>query len=174
MIFFNWFSSIRLKWWGKKVRKPSPSVGFDKAQQIGVLVGFKQNFNPEALLYFIEKLRNQGKKVTILQYQDQKQATWLIPGAQVFSRKELSWLGSIQSPSAHEFIQIPFDYLYILSDKPMKPLLLIAAKSKAKTLIGRASSDFNPYLDLMIQLPEHASQDVALQHLYHYSSRITA
>lgn len=174
MIFFNWFSAIRLSWWGKRIRKPFPSVGFDKALNIGVLVGFRQPIKQEPLLYFLEKLRNQGKKVTVLQYLDHKQQSWLIPGAKLFQRKDLSWLGTIQSPAAHDFIQSPFDYLYILSDQPLKPLLLIAAKSKAKTLIGRAFLDFDPYLDLMIQLPENTSQEQALLHLYTYSSRITA
>jgi hypothetical protein len=59
-------------------------------------------------------------------------------------------LGHLNSSSATQFADSPFDFLFFLDLEPNPLMLHILAKSKAKCRVGKFWEEGNPYLDLMI------------------------
>ncbi|GGD16610.1 DUF6913 domain-containing protein [Flavobacterium orientale] len=69
-----------------------------------------------------------------------------------FSKKDISWIGSVENKIVKEFKQEPFDLLISYYDQKKAPLVVVSNNSKAKFKVGFSNIDKRLF-HLMIDTP---------------------
>ncbi len=127
--------SLRAKRIARKDTLPRYTVDFEKAMQIGILYQGKPPFFAEEALKMKRMFEAEGKKVTVLAFY-QTPPEELPDGVQVFTPKDITILGKINSEIVDNFIRTNFDYLYCISPAKASIFDVILAKSLAKCRVG--------------------------------------
>lgn len=111
------------------------SVGFQRAQNIGILYSADGPQKHEVVRHLATQFNKMGKQVAGLCY-----ATTPIQFANLafptITHRDLQLWGTITHPQAQAFINTPFDYLYQVDLEGHPVLDYLLAKSQAKCRIG--------------------------------------
>jgi len=123
------------------------SVAFAEAAYIGILFNATELKDRQATLSYSEKLKQQGKKVKLLAYLNEKenQPNFTFDH---FCNQDMNWFGKINAAVVDEFVPAKFDFLFCLNED--QPLVDIAARSAASLRVGPATEETFPF-DLMIE-----------------------
>lgn len=164
-----------LKYRTKKSLKNSKSrsvVPFSKAQNIGIIVS-KLNENEIFVINeFIDKISNEGKKVSIITYDNRKENPQLTQPYDIITKKDITWNGKFKDDSIKKFIKTEFDYLISLNTSSILPLDNIIAGSKAKCRIGLYRETKNNMFELIINPNPNATLKEKLDQMYSYTKKL--
>jgi hypothetical protein len=128
------------------------SMFLNDAQRIGILFDASELEQKQTVLDFVEHLRQDDKRVSLLAFVDRSLKGENQPFA-TFSKKDLDWALRPKSSVITDFLEMPFDILLVFSEKEITPVEYIAATSKARFRVGMASEKTYCY-DLMIDTPK--------------------
>lgn len=147
--------SIRFKKAIKKAEKNINAVPYTEAKNFGILVkDFSKN--REAVQYFVNQLRNEGKVVQVLNFESGD-----IPGSSEdilnFTKKDIDWKGKIKSEECNKFLNSKFDFLFSLHTSTFLPIEKIIAQANAKCKVGHFNSEKLELFDIMIN---NTSEDI--------------
>ncbi len=111
------------------------SVHYDNARQIGVLFDASELDERNEVLKFVEQLRRNGKKVSMLGFFDHpvESADFLFP---VFTPSDFDWVLHPKSEALTRFIQEPLDLLIYAGARLGMYEEFVAASSRAKLRAG--------------------------------------
>lgn len=146
------------------------NVGFQQAQNMGILYSADNPQKHEAVNHLAKELKKMDKKVTGLCYTTvptQKSANTFT----TITHRDLQLWGTITHPKAKAFINTPFDYLFQvdLVDHPIINYLL--AKSKAKCRVGYYDTVRTDLFELMVTFnkrPDSNDIDALTTQMIHY------
>jgi hypothetical protein len=116
------------------------SISKQPIQTVGVLVD-ESVFNiKEALIQLLVSKSIKLENISVLAYKNsyKKKENISYPH---FSKKDISWFGTIENKEAKEFISKPFDLLISYYDEKKVPLQIVTHKSMANFKVGFAASD---------------------------------
>jgi len=125
--------------------------GWDTVEIYSILFEHKGLFNVKDIMTFVEKLRNQGKKVHLLCYMGNSTQTGL--AYKTFSKKEISFNLTPKSNLVEEFTSRNANILYNLIPLESEISEFIASTCNADFKIG-LFDESRSGLDLMINLKE--------------------
>jgi hypothetical protein len=132
------------------------SVGFQQAQNMGILYSADSPQKHEAVRHLATQLKKMGKKVAGLCYATTPiQATY--PYFPIINHRDLQLWGTITHPQAQNFINTPFDYLYQVDLKGHPILDYLLAKSKAKCRVGYYSALRANLFEMMVTFDHKAN-----------------
>ena len=113
-------------------RKPTD---FESSQNIGLLYDASDPVLLKSIKDYVGQLRDQGKKVTVLGFFNDKKEHGDFP-FQSFNQKDLDWLSCPRSNHLQVFMDEPFDILITYLTEHSLPLEFISACSQAHMRIG--------------------------------------
>ncbi|MCU0317796.1 MAG: hypothetical protein MUC61_00415 [Amoebophilaceae bacterium] len=155
----------------KSCRIARTNVGFQQAQNIGILYSADTSQKHEVIHYLATRLKNMGKQVTILCYTKVPTQTphCIFP---TITHHDLPLWGAIAHPKTRAFVNASFDYLFHvdLSGHPMLDYLL--AKSHAKCRVGRYDTARTNLFEIMVKFDKRADSnaiDDLVAQMLHYT-----
>lgn len=146
------------------------SMYLDKANSIGILFDGTEPEDRQVVLNYAEKLKNAGKKVSLLAFFDNKLKSNDFTFHH-FNRLQLDFALRPNSPEVSEFIEKQFDLLLNISNRSVLPLDYIAARSKAKFRVGPFTEKTFCY-DLMIDHSGKNELGAFLQQVIFYMKKM--
>lgn len=152
------------------------NVGFQQAQNMGILYSAESPQKHEVVRHFATQLNKLGKKVAVLCYAIAPlQATHL--DFPTITRRDLRLWGAITDPKAQDFVNTPFDYLYQvdLEGHPMLDYLL--AKSQAKCRVGYYDTSRTGLFEMMVKFDKKNNGndiDGLVAQMIHYTQLLRA
>jgi len=160
----RWFFYRKLRAEASARKREKQVHNLKTAKKIGILYDATLAENNVMVTAFAEKLKADGKEVSLLGYINDKK-TMSSEDITLFNNKSLN---AFQIPSGKEvddFLAKPFDILINAHTDESLPLIYIAAISKASFRIG-------PYLDAAKDSFDLLIQMVAKQDLHHYLDQV--
>lgn len=145
-------------------------ITLEKARNIGVLFDATQMESRRDALAFVEKLREQGKRVQILAYLDENQPNSSLP-FKYFYKKELDWKGRPVTDKMDEFVREKFEMLFCLYFSSESPLEYVAVQSLSRFKIG-AHQDRSSSFDFTV-VPDRKEMGYLIQQIEFFLSRLT-
>lgn len=158
---------------GRAVRT---SVGFQQAQNMGILYNANNPQKHEAARCLASQLNKMGKQVAGLCY-----ATAPIqstnPAFPTITHHDLRLWGTITNPQARAFINTPFDYLFQIDlvGDPVVDYLL--AKSQAKCRVGYYDTVRTSLFEMMVTFdkrPDSNEINALTAQMVHYAQLLEA
>lgn len=149
----------------KKQKSTRASVPWSKALTAGIIFTVEDKQKHFAIKDFIKKLEHEGKHVQVLEYLPEKTENYEFK-FDFFTDKDLSFWGNISSPSALQFADAPFDFLFYLDLQPNSMIMNILARSRAKCRVGKYWENGSTYLDFMVDSVN--TNQALLESLYKY------
>lgn len=153
----------------KKNRTRRSSLPYDSAKTAGIIFTVEDKQKHFAVKDFIKRLETDAKHVQVLEFLPDDTENFEFK-FDFFMVKDVSFLGSLQSDSAIQFADAPFDFLFYLDLVPNPMILHLLARSKAKCRVGGFWQDGDKYLDLMVDATPNTS--ALLDSLYRYVKQI--
>jgi hypothetical protein len=128
-------------------KKELPILLPHKAKTVALIYEATSVDNRKVIEQFAEKLRQMGKKVTLMGFYNLKEK----PNAygRFFSKKEVNWKGIPQSNEVNTFLNETFDLMYALYIGENLPLGYVSALCNARYKIGAYNPNFEIY-NLMV------------------------
>lgn len=142
----------------------------DNAKSIGILFDGTEQAEREIVLGYAEQLKQQGKKVKLLAFFNNKLKGDNFSFA-AFNRQQLDWAMRPTSREALEFKDQPFDLLLNISHSSILPLDYLAAHSKARFRVGPFTENTFCY-DLMIDYPVKTDLKAFLHQVVFYMKKM--
>jgi hypothetical protein len=158
---------------GRAVRT---SVGFQQAQNMGILYSANNPQKHEAARHLASQLNKMGKQVAGLCYATVPiQATNL--AFPTITHHDLRLWGTLTNPQAHAFINTPFDYLFQIDlvGDPVVDYLL--AKSQAKCRVGYYDTVRTGLFEMMVTFdkqPDGNEINALTAQMVHYTQLLKA
>lgn len=160
----------------KSCRIARTNVGFQQAQNMGILYSADTSKKHETIHHLATQLSNMGKRVTVLCYTKVPKQT---PHC-VFStinHHNLPLWGAITHPKTYSFVNTSFDYLFHvdLEGHPMLDYLL--AKSHAKCRVGHYDAARTSLFEIMVTSDKKADGneiDDLVAQMMHYTQLLQA
>jgi len=143
-------NSLRKELFNRKVNRQS--IDLEHASSIGILINASNLEETEAILKYAEKLQNQGKKVQILGFFDDKKIRSNL-NFNHFNRKLVNFFDVPKGQVIVDFIYQPFDLLIICFYTENQTLEYIAANSKAHFRIGALTNKTHCF-DVILNISE--------------------
>lgn len=143
---------------------------FHEIQEIAIIYQADQKSEDQLINQFAQHLREQGKKVMLLGFVNQKQLShqYKFHITQEYIWKEsLDFFNLPNTSKIHGFIQQPFDLLMNLHPDFCLPLAAISSYSKAKTRIGIHYPGAESFNEILIDGKFNSLFDAGLQ-MEHY------
>lgn len=125
------------------------ALPYDRIKTMAFLVDGSDPIALRQLLNYIERYRDEGKKVTVLGYVKkfppfEEDIVWI-------TAKDKNWIGIPKMFRIKHFIEKEYDVLINTSMVTNRPLEYISTYSNAKLRIGRYNSDKTYAYDFMMQ-----------------------
>jgi hypothetical protein len=140
------------------------------ARSIGILFECTETAKTKEVLDFANALEREGKKVSLLAYNDLKKD--LTPRDYPhITRNNIAWNGILKPGVMEGFIKQKFDLLLVINLEQRRPLEWISATSQAAMKIGSAAITPND-LDIMLETPTQKSITFFLEQLDLYLDKI--
>jgi hypothetical protein len=152
-----------------KKKRERHNVSYKASKTAGVIFTVEDKQKHFAIKEFIKKLEGDGKHIQVLEFLPERTENYEFK-FDFFQEKDVSFWGNIQSPSALQFADAPFDYLYYLDLTPNPLILHLLARSHAKCRVGKYWDDGTRYLDFMVDSVSNTQS--LLETVYKYISRI--
>ncbi len=172
-ILKSWQSRLRERSLQKKVLQSNCQrnpVAFNAAKSVGVLFDATDQFQRDAVLPFLEKLRKQGKEVLPIGFFDHKLdvSSYAFKG---FNKNDLDWLGRPKKEILESYTKEPFDTLICIYQKACLPIEYVASLSKAHFRVGPYTENPHCY-DLIIDTTKNNSVQHFLKEVDFYLNKI--
>lgn len=147
------------------------TVGYFKAQNVGIL--FSQIDRPkyEAVRNLAKQLKKDGKTVDVLCYLSKNGENYDFLYNYITS-KDVSMLGKMHSGAAITFAQQPFDYLFYLDLKGNIYLENILAMSQAKCRIGVYEKNKDKLFELMLNVTGKPMINEVIDQIFYYAKKL--
>ncbi len=132
------------------------SVGFERAQSMGILYSDNSTGKQAVIHQLITQLNQLGKQVMVLCYEPT--CSQVIPPIfPTTTHQDIRPWGAIAFLPTKTFIKTPFDYLYHvdLAGDPVLDYLL--ARSHAKCRVGHYNAERTDLFEIMVSLKEGAN-----------------
>lgn len=158
----------------KHNRRTKKAVNLHQARNIGILIYPATIDEYEQSKGFIEQLRNNGARITMLVYIDDDELNTYFkknPKINIITYHELNWLYIPCHPIVRRFINQDFDMLIDLSMQFSFPLIYITALSQAHFKVGLRNRQ-HQYFDLMLDVGNTRNRPYFLQQLSYYLQNI--
>lgn len=136
------FNNIRISFQRRALRQllerqPARSghIHYDETRHLGLLFNASKLDEREKVLQFAERLRQQGKKMTLLGFFDHpvESSDFLFA---IYTEKDFDWMLRPKSEPIQKFVNEPFDLLIHADTDCDMYAASIAAASKAKLRVG--------------------------------------
>ncbi|MFM1874892.1 MAG: hypothetical protein RL266_629 [Bacteroidota bacterium] len=151
-------------------------VGIDSARSIGILFNAKDERTFKQIREFADQLRGGGlRKVSALGFVPKSQLEAFLNSSQdfdFFTREDFNWYYRPQGRKVAGFISEPFDILIDLRLSKFTSILFIVALSRAQFKVGRYSSEFKEFYDLMIDVEDSTDLSYFISQIKHYLNMI--
>lgn len=134
----------------KKNKTLRSSTPFKKATRIGVVFTVENRTKHDAVKDFIKKIESEGKSVNVLSFLPEKKENFEFL-FNYFTKKDISFWGSLLSNDALQFANTPFDFLYCFDEQPNPFVLNLLARSKAKCRVGHYQEGQEAFYEMMIE-----------------------
>lgn len=134
----------------KKNKTLHSSTPFKKAVSIGVLFTVETRSKHDAIKEFIKKVEGEGKTVSVLSFLPDKKENFEFL-FNYFTKKDISFWGSVTSADALRFANTPFDFLYCFDEQPNPFVLNLLARSKAKCRVGHYQEGQEVFYEMMLE-----------------------
>lgn len=141
-------------------------LNLDVAKKIGILFNATKTNDIITVTQFADKLRNEGKTVFILGFQDRKLKEEQEP--RIFDRNSVNWFGIPNDTKIDGFQKIKIDILICAFEEECLPLEYIVATSKARFRVGAFSKAKTNYYELMINIKKDQQLLYLLQQIKHF------
>jgi hypothetical protein len=158
---------------GKRIKRQLTS--FREVDHVGIVYNAGSNANEDLVTNYANQLRQEGKKVFLLGYVDEKQ----LPHNKKFNmQSEFFWrekLNGINLPikgKVGRFLEMEFDLLLNLYIEPLLPLQAVAAYSKARYRVGAHIEGSLDYYDALIDTGERNDLSFLIQQIDFYLKAI--
>jgi len=164
-----------LKKEGLKYQREHRPFNVDEVSTVGILYFFADEETDKMINEFVNELRDNNRKVTVIGYYDNKyiphyynqKLTWFI-----LNPRSVNWFNKPKAPFVHSFCEEEFDLLIDLSMENIKPLMYVGALSRAHFKAGRYTERNAQYYDLMIHSEQVETLPEFIQYVRHYISKV--
>ena len=136
--YFRTFSAKRVL--KKSSLNVNSSISNKPIQTVGVLIDETYFDKKEALIQLLVENGINPEKISVLAYKTKYKKKENISYPH-YSKKDITWLGTIENKDAKEFISNQFDLLISYFEEKKTPLQIVTHKSLADFKVGFASSD---------------------------------
>lgn len=151
-------------------------IGIESARSIGILFNAKDERTFKQIREFADQLRGGGlRKVSALGFVPKSQLEAFLNSSQdfdFFTREDFNWYYRPQGRKVAGFISEPFDILIDLRLSKFTSILFIVALSRAQFKVGRFSSEFKEFYDLMIDVEDSTDLNYFISQIKHYLNMI--
>ncbi|HAA16489.1 MAG TPA: hypothetical protein DCE41_34190 [Cytophagales bacterium] len=147
------------------------TVRFEDATQVGILFPFEGPVSAGKIRIFADRLKEQGKQVTLLTFSPQPLENPLT-GIECYTRKDFSLMGAISNEAVQSFTNQTFDYLFYFGPPPVPEMQCILAESKAGCRIGAYQPEATAFFELMIQGPDPSHWDDLFREYTAYTQKL--
>ena len=148
-IFKNFSAKRIIK---KKLVNSYSDVSDCKIKTVGILIDETDFYEKENLVKALLKSGFESENITLLAYKNKYKKKEELDYLH-FSKKDVSWIGTIDKKEVHEFKTKEFDLLIGYFQEKKAPLLLVTHNSKAKFKAGFSNIDKRLF-HLMIDIPQ--------------------
>ncbi len=154
----------------KTIRNP---VGFQKANNIGIIFTTENIDKHHAIKSFVKELEDSGKNVDVLTFigKGKQNHEFLF---EFISSDDLNFWGKITNEKALYFTQTKFDYLFNIDSQRNPIIENIVARSIAKCRIGIHNNDNTSFYELLIHQKNNGSPEKMIGELHYYAQKITS
>jgi len=154
-----------------KAKVKRRTVRFEDASRVGILFPFEGPVSAGKVRIFADRLRDQGKKVTLLTFNPQPLENPLTD-IECYTRKDFSLTGTLRHEAAADFAKQSFDYLFYFGPVPTPELQRVLAESQASCRIGAYQQEATAFFELMIQGPDPAQWDDLFREYTAYTQKL--
>lgn len=166
----NWFETLKhrqsLRKFGNKARKSAYERSFidlERAKTVAIMLNINQ-FNSRDLIIltdYINKLEEEGKKVYVLEMNFKRKSEPMFTESNhsslFISLENINWLGHPSSDTLKMINKLNCDILVNLDTSEKLTSRFICGLSNAKTRVGLYGEAYEPYYELMVEIPEDIS-----------------
>lgn len=143
----DWFLQLKINKL-KNNNSVHTNIAFQNAQKIGFLFSSIDEFNKHK--HLVNELKTKIPKIHVLiQVADEKKQK---SSEKLFSKKDFSFFGAVNSKNINDFCIEKFDYLLYFEKNKTKLIQYILLKSNAKCRIGYFLEGDESFFDLMFDL----------------------
>ncbi len=164
---------LRNRFETQAVEAPRGTSDYTQAKNIGILFHLKDEAKLPELRNLVERLENDGKKVSLLTFQEKAPDGSPLPTRRVMTREDISPWGKVRSEEAQKFANSRFDFLYCINVDSFPVFDHILMQSQAKCRIGKFFKNREACLDLMIDLKESREESQLIEKILDYSKTLT-
>ena len=129
------------------------SCSFEEATAIGLVCSYRSLIGDKVIDQFVERLKQSGKKVTLLVFHENSNSTEGLSNNS-FSKRDLSFFGFWKKERVKNFISKEFNFLLYLDLSYNEFTSNVIAQSKAHCRIGVFDDDPKPFLELIVKYVE--------------------
>lgn len=147
-----------------KKTKAKKFIPFEQVQEIGIVYDAESNQDELKILNYASHLRQQGKKVQLLGFINQKKVPHtkkIHISSEFFSREKLNAFNLPEVSKIGRFVDTPFDVLLGIFRTNTLPLNAVSVYSKARYKIGGNATHGIRYFDTIID----TGTDTDIEHL---------
>ena len=159
---------IFLNYKSKTAPKTKEHTTYQKARNIGILYNAEE-FAKGIIAKLINELANEEKTVSQLGFLEKPEDPKSVQEF-LFTKKDISSVGSIKKESIHTFVNQPFDFLISLDTSENINYRYILAASKATCKVGIETETYRDLLLMSIKQSE--SPEDSVQNLVKYLRKI--
>ena len=131
---------------------------FDKAQEIGIIYNASEGNNEQKIQQFASDLRNEGKKVYLLGFVNEKELSYKkVPhiSSEFYWKEKLNFFNLPSAEKIGRFIDTPFDLLFNVYHEENISLQGVSGLSKAKYQLGAQMNLATQLFDITIDTGEN-------------------
>ncbi len=134
----------------KQLRRKRYFLSYEKVHSLGLLFNATDLDHRKAVIDFADRLKNEGKRVSLLGYFDHPQEKEASYEFRYYDSKSVKWGGYPTGELLEDFMNTTFDLFLHLHPTSSLHTDFVAALSKAHYKVGPVSSSPHAY-DLMIE-----------------------
>lgn len=168
---FMKFRFLRYKTKGflKRNKALRVSLPYQQALSVGILFSVEDKLKHDEIKEFIRHLEHDGKQVKVISFLPKNKDNYEFM-FDFFTEKDLSFWGNINSTTALNFTELPFDFLYYIDTTPNPMLMNLIARSKAKCRVGKFWEDKESFFEMMIQ--SNNGHKTLIETMYRYTKAL--
>jgi len=171
-MFKKKFIRLKTKRYLRKNETQRLTTDYGQANRIGIIFSAEDLLKHQAVKSFVKTLTAEGKQVTVLSYLGKGKHNFEFL-FDIITPNDINIWGTINSETAQEFANEPFDYLFNLDLDSNQVIENILAMSKAKCRVGRYGEDKSPFYELMINPKQGGSISNLIEDIHHYARKLT-
>ena len=173
---FQWVSNFKLESELKKQFRVKEFLGFDDSYTLGILFEASDVNEFNKIKKWVLGLRDQGKKVYAICYFDlnsiPENLSYPKSEFDIFSNKEMNFLGVPSSPYIRTFPSKVFDILLDLNMKNKFSLRYLAIHSCAKCKVGIQIPENSRSHDILLSIAQNAGSEMLYTQMERYIKMI--